>query len=64
MKKAILTLVGMFLISGFINAQVIADFEESDGAFVKGWGEATYTLSKIADPSGVSTGVLELNVTA
>ncbi|MCK9280075.1 MAG: T9SS type A sorting domain-containing protein [Melioribacteraceae bacterium] len=64
MKKAILTLVGMFLISGFINAQVIADFEDSDGAFVKGWGDATFTLSKIADPSGVSTGVLELNVTA
>ena len=64
MKKAILTLVGMFLISGFVNAQVIADFEENDGAFQKGWGDATYSLNKIADPSGVSTGVLELNVTA
>ena len=58
MKKALLTVVGILLMSGWTYAQVIADFESTTNGFGKGWGESFVSIAKVADPSGKTAGVL------
>lgn len=58
MKKALLTVVGILLMSGWAYAQVIADFESTTNGFGKGWGDSFVSIAKVADPSGKTAGVL------
>lgn len=62
MKKAILVILGLFLFSGWAYAQVVVDFEKDAGGYSdNGWGPLFISVQKVADPTGKSTGVLELN---
>ncbi|MFA7419665.1 MAG: T9SS type A sorting domain-containing protein [Melioribacteraceae bacterium] len=58
MKKALLTVVGVLLMSGWAFAQVIADFESTTNGFGKGWGDSFVSIAKVADPSAKTAGVL------
>ncbi len=61
MKKVLLTLAAFVLIGSFSFAQVIADFETGmNDFFDNGWGTAFKSVNQIADPTGQSTGVLEI----
>jgi len=63
-KVLILTLCMFVLLIGNAFSQVVADFETDDGGFVIGWGGSITGLSQVADPSGVSSGVLQMSVNA
>jgi len=64
MKSALVLTVFLVLIPGFLAAQVIADFEADDGGFGIGWGNTVTSISQAADPTGASTGALEINFDA
>ncbi|MGE5458569.1 MAG: sugar-binding protein, partial [Methanococcaceae archaeon] len=62
MKKSLLVLFSVLLLSGMASAQVIANFETGTDGFGKGWGSILLGVQQIADPTGKSGGVLELNL--
>ena len=65
MQKVLIVTLCMFMfLVGNAFSQVIADFETDDGGFVTGWGGAITGLSQVADPSGVSAGVLQMSINA
>ena len=66
MKKAVLTIVGLFLFNSFVLSQVIADFEGGlDPYTAASWGgTALSSFTKVADPTSSNRGgVAEVNLT-
>lgn len=62
MRKVLLIIICLFILTGWVKAQVLADFEKDTNGFAdNGWGKAFTSVQKVADPSGKSTGVLELS---
>lgn len=68
MKKMIAVVLGMMLTASFVQAQVIANFEDpaagTQGISDGNWGSYITGVSRVADPSGKSDGVLEVGVWA
>jgi len=67
MKKKLLLLSWLFLFAGIIQAQVIGDFESGDNGFAaEDWGNMLNDESsgQVADPSGRTTGVYKVSLTA
>ncbi|MCF8431772.1 MAG: hypothetical protein K9G34_07485, partial [Melioribacteraceae bacterium] len=65
MKRSLLALVGLLLISSFINAQVVKDFEVDVSGFSDGdWGVFITGVEQVADPSSESSGVLAVHLDA
>jgi len=54
----------VFMISFPVFGQVVADFETDENGFVIGWGGSITNLSQVADPSGITDGVLAISVDA
>ncbi|NUQ80415.1 MAG: T9SS type A sorting domain-containing protein [Bacteroidetes bacterium] len=62
MRKQLLLLAGMLLAASAGFAQVISDFESDANGFAdNGWGSGFTSVSRVADPSGNSSGVLQLS---
>ncbi|MCA0444632.1 MAG: T9SS type A sorting domain-containing protein [Bacteroidetes bacterium] len=68
MKKMIAVVLGLMLTASFVQAQVIANFEDpaagTQGISDGNWGSYITGVSRVADPSGKSDGVLEVGVWA
>ncbi len=63
MKRVLLIAMGLFLLSLPAAAQVLEDFETGMGDVKSLWGSLA-GLTQIADPSGKTAGVLEVNYNA
>lgn len=66
MKKMLFTVLGIILFSCYGFSQVIADFETNESGFSYGWGACLSgsTVKRVADPTSVSKGVLQLSFDA
>ena len=66
MKKLLFTILGIIIFSCYGYSQVIADFETSENGFVYGWGKCLSSsgVKRIADPTSMSAGVLQLSFDA
>lgn len=62
MKKALLVILGLFLMNSYGLAQVLADFEaDANGFSDNGWAKGFTSVGQAADLTGRSTGVLKLS---
>lgn len=61
MKKALLIVFGLFIMSNFASAQYVAQFESgTDGFADNGWGPNLVSVTQASDPTGKSSGVLKI----
>lgn len=61
MRRLLLVLFALLVANAFASAQILADFEKDAGGFSdNGWGTAFSSVGRVADPTGVSTGVLKM----
>jgi len=68
MKRSLLMLLSMLLVGTLAEAQVVADFESEAGGTQNvsdgNWGTFITSISRVADPSGKSAGVLQVAIDA